>query len=111
MTVMLPDMPNGAITTAPIARPTPRPLRPRSSAATRRPMTMYAAHIADEQKMKNRPIGSPPISTPERTATPDAAIANAIVFRRVRVSAAATAIGPMNSSTTLLPSGSRSMAK
>ena len=36
------------------------------------------------------PSGSPPISTPERIATPAAASSSAIVLRRVRVSAAAT---------------------
>ena len=61
--------------------------------------------------MKKIPRGSPPISTPDSVITPIAASTSAAELRIVRVNAAATPIGPMNSITTLLPNGSRSSAR
>ena len=72
---------------------------------------MYAAHIADAPEMYTSPSGSVSISTPPSTITPATARSSAAVFRRVRVNAAATAIGPMNSITTLLPRSMRSIAR
>ena len=61
--------------------------------------------------MKKMPHGLPLISTPESVATPPAASTSAMELRALRVNAAATAIGPMNSITTLFPNGSRSSAR
>ena len=95
--------PNGAIKIAPINKPTPKPETPRSKRATFAPMTMYAAHIIDARKIKNKPTGSLPNSIPESIKTPITAQTNASAFRLVRVRSAATVIGPINSIATPLP--------
>jgi hypothetical protein len=73
--------------------------------------SLDAAHIAEAMNTNSRPNGSASISTPDSTTTPTTASTSANVVRRVRVNAAATAMGPMNSMTTPLPRSMRAMAK
>ena len=104
-----PLAPTGKSTSAPIARPTPRPATPRSDCATAEPNTMYIAHITDAIKIHKRPSGSLLSSTPPSAMTPSAANPSAQKLRTDFVRTAATTMGPMNSIVTLLPRGSRSI--
>ncbi len=71
---------------------------------------MYAAHIAEAARSHRRPIVLSPISSPPSTSTPMAARPRAKALRAVRVIAAATMIGPMNSMATLVPRSVRASA-